>query len=83
MGLIDNLRAKYDLYRLEQRYTRRDKRTTFISNAQYVDGEYVYNVSSPISTKSSGSFGSGFGNKNRASVLVTEVFSRDRSNKAG
>ncbi|OQO11517.1 hypothetical protein B0A48_03244 [Cryoendolithus antarcticus] len=64
MGLMDNLRAKYDLYRLEQRYTRRDKRTTFISNAH-------------------GSFGSGFGNKNRASVLVTEVFSRDRSNKAG
>ena len=41
-----------ELYRLEQRYTRRDKRTTFFSDAQYVDGEYVY-ASSPTSTKSS------------------------------
>jgi len=41
-----------ELYRLEQRYTRRDKRTTFFSDAQYVDGEYIY-ASSPTSTKSS------------------------------
>jgi hypothetical protein len=41
-----------ELYRLEQRYTRREKRTTFISDAQYVDGEYVY-TSSPSSAKSS------------------------------
>ncbi|KAH9828378.1 UbiH, 2-polyprenyl-6-methoxyphenol hydroxylase [Teratosphaeria destructans] len=45
MGLLTSLRAKYELYRLEQRYTRREKRTTFISGAHYVDGEYVYNVS--------------------------------------
>ncbi|TKA45536.1 hypothetical protein B0A54_04075 [Friedmanniomyces endolithicus] len=60
MGLLDSLREKYDLYRLEQRYTRRDKRTTFTSGASYVDGEYVYNHSSPLasptaSAKSSGS----------------------------
>src|SRR3954451_4926879 len=36
-----------ELFRLEQRYTRRKRRTTFISNAQYVDGEYVY--TSPVS----------------------------------
>jgi hypothetical protein len=41
-----------ELYRLEQRYTRREKRTTFFSDAQYVDGEYVY-TSSPASAKSS------------------------------
>jgi len=42
-----------ELYRLEQRYTRRDRRTTFTTAAQYVDGEYVY-ASSPASpTKSS------------------------------
>ncbi|KAF2652321.1 hypothetical protein K491DRAFT_719080 [Lophiostoma macrostomum CBS 122681] len=52
MGLIEKLQAKLELYRLEQRYTRRDKRTTFFSDAQYVDGEYVY-ASSPTSTKSS------------------------------
>ena len=32
-----------ELFRLERRYTtRRSRRTTFISEAQYVDGEYVY-----------------------------------------
>ncbi|KAF4301372.1 alpha-galactosidase [Botryosphaeria dothidea] len=55
MGLIEKLQAKLELYRLEQRYTRRDKRTTFISDARYVDGEYVYgsNPSSPYSSTSS------------------------------
>ncbi|EOA84738.1 hypothetical protein ACJQWK_06674 [Exserohilum turcicum] len=52
MGLIEKLQARLELHRLEQRYTRRDKRTTFISEAQYVDGEYVY-ASSPASAKSS------------------------------
>lgn len=92
MGLVDSLRSKYELYRLEQRYTRRDKRTTFASNAQYVDGEYVYGdaVSSPTSPKSSksssSSSNSGGGSlggswsaaKGRVqSVKVTEVFARE------
>lgn len=51
MGLIEKIQARLELYRLEQRYTRREKRTTFISGAQYVDGEYIY-ASSPVSTKS-------------------------------
>ncbi|KAJ4364292.1 hypothetical protein N0V95_000804 [Ascochyta clinopodiicola] len=42
-----------ELYRLEQRYTRRDKRSTFISEAHYVDGEYVYASSSSPSPSSS------------------------------
>jgi hypothetical protein len=42
-----------ELYRLEQRYTRREKRSTFISEAQYVDGEYVYASSPSSSTKTS------------------------------
>jgi len=42
MGFIDTLKSRYELYRLEQRYTRRDKRTTFASGAVYVDGEYIY-----------------------------------------
>lgn len=83
MGLIENLRAKYDLYRLEQRYTRRDKRTTFISNASYVDGEYHYNAS-PTSAKSSGSFGSSVSGKmgRMASVRVSEVFVNKRQSRA-
>ncbi|KAH9861868.1 hypothetical protein J1614_011621 [Plenodomus biglobosus] len=50
MGLMEKLQARLELYRLEQRYTRREKRTTFISEAQYVDGEYVYASSSPASS---------------------------------
>lgn len=80
MGLMENLRAKYELYRLEQRYTRREKRTTFISGAQYVDGEYVYTASPTTSTKSSSSFGSSWSGKGRMpSVKVTEVFSKRQS----
>ncbi|KAF2835171.1 hypothetical protein M501DRAFT_903393, partial [Patellaria atrata CBS 101060] len=51
MGFFEKLQAKLELYRLEQRYTKRSKRTTFISDAVYVDGEYVYN--SPTSTPKS------------------------------
>ncbi|KAF3033028.1 hypothetical protein E8E12_002138 [Didymella heteroderae] len=54
MGLIEKLQARLELYRLEQRYTRREKRSTFISEAQYVDGEYVYASSPSSSTKSAG-----------------------------
>ncbi|KAF2746987.1 hypothetical protein M011DRAFT_403471 [Sporormia fimetaria CBS 119925] len=52
MGFFEKLQARLELYRLEQRYTRRDKRTTFYSDAQYVDGEYVYATSPTSSTKS-------------------------------
>ncbi|KAI9809615.1 MAG: hypothetical protein M1825_000047, partial [Sarcosagium campestre] len=32
----------FELYRLEQRYTRqRRRRSTFVSGARYVDGEYI------------------------------------------
>ncbi|KAK7533267.1 uncharacterized protein J3D65DRAFT_670473 [Phyllosticta citribraziliensis] len=55
MGLLDKLQAKLELYRLEKRYTRRDKRTTFISDARYVDGEYVYGSTSPTSSTSTSS----------------------------
>ncbi|KAG9202330.1 hypothetical protein G6514_004539 [Epicoccum nigrum] len=52
MGLIEKLQARLELYRLEQRYTRREKRSTFISEARYVNGEYVYTSSPSSSTKS-------------------------------
>lgn len=52
MGLIEKLQAKLELFRLEQRYTRnRHRRSTFISNAVYKDGEYVYQT--PNTTGSS------------------------------
>lgn len=55
-SLMDRIQAKLELFRLEQRYTRRrHRRSTFVSNAVYVDGEYVYQT--PNSTGSSGSSG--------------------------
>ncbi|KAI0129048.1 hypothetical protein BJ170DRAFT_358066 [Xylariales sp. AK1849] len=51
-SIFQKIQAKFELYRLEQRYTRnRNRRSTFISNAVYVDGEYVYNT--PSTTGSS------------------------------
>jgi hypothetical protein len=55
-SIFQKIQAKLELYRLEQRYTRnRNRRSTFISNAVYVDGEYVYNTPNTTgsSTKSS------------------------------
>ncbi|EPE26805.1 hypothetical protein GLAREA_02719 [Glarea lozoyensis ATCC 20868] len=47
VNLIDLLQSKLELFRLEQRYTRRrNRRSTFVSEAQYVDGEYIYSPSS-------------------------------------
>jgi hypothetical protein len=45
MGFLDSIRAKVELYRLEQRYTHRNKRTTFTTGARYVDGEYIFDES--------------------------------------
>jgi hypothetical protein len=54
MNLIDLLHQKLELFRLEQRYTRRrNRRSTFVSEAQYVDGEYIYSPTSSYSAKCS------------------------------
>ncbi|KAI2602588.1 hypothetical protein GGR54DRAFT_644854 [Hypoxylon sp. NC1633] len=51
-SIIEKIQAKIELFRLEQRYTRnRHRRSGFISNAVYVDGEYVYQT--PNNTGSS------------------------------
>ncbi|CAM1503808.1 Fc.00g013990.m01.CDS01 [Cosmosporella sp. VM-42] len=51
-SIFDKIQAKLELFRLEQRYTRRrHRRSTFVSNAVYMDGEYVYQT--PNSTGSS------------------------------
>jgi hypothetical protein len=48
MNLLDLISAKLELWRLEQRYTkRRNRRSTFVSDAVYVDGEYIYTTPSP------------------------------------
>jgi hypothetical protein len=51
-NFIERIQQKIELFRLEQRYTRRrHRRSTFVSNAVYVDGEYIYNT--PNTTGSS------------------------------
>lgn len=65
-SLIDKIQAKLELFRLEQRYTRRrHRRSTFVSNAIYVDGEYVYQTpnSTGSSTSSSGNVDALHGSK--------------------
>jgi predicted component of type VI protein secretion system len=55
-SLMDKIQAKLELFRLEQRYTRRrHRRSTFVSNAVYVDGEYVYQTPSSTGSSSSSS----------------------------
>jgi hypothetical protein len=52
VSIFERIQAKIELFRLEQRYTRRrNRRSTFVSNAVYVDGEYIYNT--PNTTGSS------------------------------
>ncbi|KAF6838683.1 hypothetical protein CMUS01_04534 [Colletotrichum musicola] len=55
-GIIERIQQKIELFRLEQRYTRRrHRRSTFQSNAVYVDGEYVYQTPNSTGTSSTGS----------------------------
>ena len=54
VNLFDLLQQKIEIFRLEQRYTkRRHRRSTFVSEAQYVDGEYIYSPTSTYSAKCS------------------------------
>lgn len=51
-SLFERIQQRIELFRLEQRYTRRrNRRSTFVSTAVYVDGEYIYNT--PNTTGSS------------------------------
>jgi len=53
MGLLDLLHSKLELFRLEKRYTkRRHRRSTFVSDAVYIDGEYVYASSNTTGSSS-------------------------------
>lgn len=65
-SLIQRIQSKLELFRLERRYTRnRDRRSTFVSNAIYVDGEYIYQT--PSST------GSTYNSSNNSSANSTPV----------
>lgn len=71
---MDQIRAKLEVHRLEQKYTRRDKRKTFSTAAIYVDGEYVYNnleSSTPTSPTSDRSWGSSI--KRSPNVRIKEL----------
>lgn len=58
MGVFDRIQSRIEIWRLERRYTRhRERRSTFVSNALYVDGEYVYQT--PNTTGSSYNSSSG------------------------
>lgn len=51
-SIFEKIQAKIELFRLEQRYTRnRHRRSAYVSNAIYVDGEYIYQT--PNTTGSS------------------------------
>ena len=79
LNLIERLQAKLELFRLEQRYTRRrSRRSTFVSNAVYVDGEYVYQT--PNATGSS--TGSGSSN-NTSSGAVDALHFDEPAGSAG
>lgn len=67
-SLFEKLQAKIEVFRLEQRYTRnRHRRSTFVSNAVYVDGEYIYQT--PNTTGSStNTSASSEGSRRRASL---------------
>lgn len=49
--------TEIEIFRLEQRYTRRKNRSGFVSDAQYVDGEYVYNSGTTGITRAAGKGG--------------------------
>ncbi|KAI8962381.1 hypothetical protein F5Y11DRAFT_322839 [Daldinia sp. FL1419] len=55
-SFIEKIQAKLELFRLEQRYTRnRHRRSAFISNAIYVDGEYIYQTPNPTGSSTNSS----------------------------
>jgi hypothetical protein len=77
---MERLQAKIELFRLEQRYTRRrHRRSTFVSNAVYVDGEYIYNT--PNTTGSSANTSSSSSTSNSASASARPDKAAKRMNR--
>lgn len=74
---MDSIRAKVELYRLEQRYARREKRTTYATGARYVDGEYIFDDAPGSPTGSNGSWQhSTTSSKRGPAVMVKELMSK-------
>lgn len=48
MGLMDRIQAKMELNRIEDRYVKRVNRNAYQSDAQYVNGEYIYACRQPV-----------------------------------
>jgi len=83
MNLIDLIHAKLELFRLEQRYTkRRNRRSTFVSDAQYVDGEYVYAPSSPSKRASVVRFSSAESEESAASAQDGSDVAREKGSRS-
>ncbi|XMA13999.1 hypothetical protein WAI453_006790 [Rhynchosporium graminicola] len=83
MHLLDLIHSKLELFRLEQRYTRRrNRRSTFFSEAQYVDGEYIHSPTSQYSTKGSAS-GSSDSDETTAEFASKETKASRRLSKMG
>lgn len=73
-SLMDRIQAKLELFRLEQRYTRRrHRRSTFVSNAVYVDGEYIYQTPNSTGGSSTGSSNINALHGEKAVVTTTAV----------
>ncbi|KAI1100559.1 hypothetical protein F4804DRAFT_318692 [Jackrogersella minutella] len=75
-SIFEKIQAKIELFRLEQRYTRnRHRRSAFISNAVYVDGEYIFqtpNNTGSSTNSSSTSASSPMEETRRHSVVIEE-----------
>lgn len=71
-----------ELFRLEQRYTRRrNRRSTFVSEAQYVDGEYIYSPTSTYSTKCSAAGGSASSDSEAETKESSDIGGKERESK--
>lgn len=67
--LLDRLQAKLEILRLEKRYARRrNRRSTFVSNAVYVDGEYIYNTPNTTGSSTASSPANDYKNKTAATL---------------
>ncbi|KZF21895.1 hypothetical protein L228DRAFT_239825 [Xylona heveae TC161] len=89
MGLLEKLHATtgLELYKLEQRYTRRRK--TFASEAVYVDGEYVFHSGFGGGSGDSSSVGMGGVGDNvsatgsSSNTTISSISSKFRSSSGG
>jgi len=78
VNLIDMINQKLELYRLEKRYIRsRNRRSTFVSDAVYVDGEYYSANTSYSANCTAGDSDSG----SKSSLSKESKLSKDTTGK--